>query len=251
MLIQSLVAAVAAVALVVIAAFAFKKYGKHDDEPSGPTAGHAGAMLSALFLLVFSIAVIVPWTTADSARQNTYAEAQSLSEAYWAAGSLPASDGQVIRYGIADYARFVADKEWPEMADGKLSEAGWHKLDAVRVAVRNMKFKDDDTKTVRDNVNERIREVYAARQQRTVDAGASLPTGVLVFTVITGLVMVIFPFLAGARPRGMAMAPLVVMAILLCICISAVFNIDHTFSGGLAVGPDAFTSALRGFARIP
>jgi hypothetical protein len=251
-LIQSLLAACAAVALVVIAALAFKRYGRHDDdEPGGPTVGHAGAMLSALFLLVFSIAIIVPWTTVDAARQNTYAEAQSLSEAYWAAGGLPAAERQVIRTGITDYVRFVAGQEWSRMGSGKLSEDGWKKLDAVRVALRGMRFTDDDTKAVRDNVGERIREVYAARQQRTVDARASLPSGVLVFTVITGLVMIIFPFLAGARPRGMAMAPLVVMAIMLCVCIYTVFHIDHTFTGGLAVGPDAFTSALQGFARIP
>jgi multisubunit Na+/H+ antiporter MnhB subunit len=251
MLIQSLLAAIAAVALVMIAAFAFKKYGKQDDEPSGPTVGHAGAMLSALFLLVLSIAIIVPWTTVDAARQNTYAETQSLSEAYWAAGSLPAVNRQMVRDGLTDYVRFVADTEWPDMAHGRLSEVGWRKLDAIRVAVRNMQFNDDSTKAVRDNVSERLREVYAARQQRTVDARTSLPTGVLVFTVITGLIMIIFPFLAGARPRGMAMAPLVVMAVMLCVCIYTVFDIDHTFTGALAVGPDAFTAALQGFTRIP
>jgi hypothetical protein len=251
MLIQSVLAACAAVALVAIAAFAFKKFGKHDEEPDGPTVGHAGAMLSALFLLVFSIAIIVPWTTADSARQNTYAEAQALSEAYWAAGSLPAADSQVIRNGITDYVRFVSGQEWHLMAKGRLSDTGWRKLDAIRLALRTMQFKDDDTKAVRDNVSERLREAYAARQERTVDASAKLPTGVLVFTVITGLVMVIFPFLAGARPRGMAMAPLVVMAMMLCICVYTVFNIDHTFSGALGVGPQAFTSAQQGLARIP
>jgi predicted secreted Zn-dependent protease len=250
-LIQILLAGCVAVAVVVTAVFTFKKFGKHDDEPDGPTVGHAGAMLSALFLLVFSIAVIVPWTTADAARQNTYAEAEALSEAYWAAGSLPVADRQVIRDGITDYLRFVTGQEWREMAHGRLDDAGWRKLDAIRVALRAMRFTDDDTKAARDNVGERLREVYAARQQRTVDASTRLPTGVLVFTVITGLIMIIFPFLAGARPRGMAMAPLVLMAVLLCICVYLVFGIDHTFSGGLAVGPDAFTSALRGLTRIP
>lgn len=251
MLFQSLVAALAAVALVVITAFALSKYGKRDDEPGGLTVGHAGGMLSALFLLVFSIGVIVPWSTVDSARQNTYAEVQSLSEAYWAAGSLPTAERQLVRSGITDYARFVAGTEWREMADGRLSDVGWQKLDALRLALRNMQFKDDDTKAVRDSVIERIREVYTARRQRTVDAGASLPAGVLIFTTLTGVILIIFPFLAGARPRGMAVVPLGVMAVLLCICIYTVFAINHTFTGALGVGPGAFTSVLQGFSRIP
>ncbi|MCW2914787.1 MAG: hypothetical protein JWN52_2855 [Actinomycetia bacterium] len=251
MLINSLLAALAAVALVVIAVFAFKKYGKHDDEPSGPTAGHAGAMLSSLFLLVFAIAVIVPWATADTARHDTYTEAQSLNEAYWAAGPLSVADRRMVRDGLTDYVRFVVGTEWSRMADGKLSDAGWQKLDALRFALRDMQANDDNTKAARDDVRERIREVYAARRQRSIDAGASLPTGLLIFTAFTGLIMIIFPFMAGARPRGMAMVPLVVMAVLLCVCIYTVFNINHTFAGALAVGPDAFTSVLQGFARIP
>ena len=63
--------------------------GSDDRDPGGPSGGHAGAMLSALFLLVFAIAIIVPWTTADTARQNTYAESQAAVETYWAAAGLP------------------------------------------------------------------------------------------------------------------------------------------------------------------
>ncbi len=55
-----------------------------DPDPDGPTAAHTGAMLSALFLLAFAIAIVVPWTTADAARSNTYAESHAVSEAYWA-----------------------------------------------------------------------------------------------------------------------------------------------------------------------
>jgi hypothetical protein len=251
MLIQSLLAALTAVALVVIAVFAFKKYGKHDDEPGGTTVGHAGAMLSSLFLLVFAIAVIVPWATADTARHNTYTEAQSLNEAYWAADPLPVADRLMVRDGLTDYVRFVADKEWPQMADGKLSDVGWQKLDTLRFALRNMQFKDDDSKAARDDVRERIREVYAARRQRTIDAEASLPTGLLIFTAFTGIIMIIFPFMAGARPRGWALVPLVAMAVLLCVGIYTVFGMNHAFAGALAVGPDAFTSVLQGFDRIP
>src|SRR3954454_7805394 len=83
-----------------------------DGAPDGPTASHAGAIISALFLLIFAISVIVPWTVADSARQNTYAEANALVEASWVAGGLPAADAASTRAALRGYAQFVADDEW-------------------------------------------------------------------------------------------------------------------------------------------
>jgi hypothetical protein len=42
--------------------------------------------------MVFAIGLIVPWTANDSARQNTYAEAQAIVEAFWQADRLPAPE---------------------------------------------------------------------------------------------------------------------------------------------------------------
>jgi hypothetical protein len=251
MLFESVLAALAAVALVFVGAVAFKKYGKDDDEPDGATASHAGAMLSALFLLIFAIAIIVPWTAADDARKNTYAEAQSLTEAYWGAKDLPGPAAQQTRTAIADYMHYVVSTEWPYMArHSRITDAGWAKLDTLRNQLGALDLKTDDLKSARDDVVSNLKDVYADRRQRGFDAGSGLPTGVLLFTVLTGIVMILFPFLAGARPRGMTWVPLVVMSALLGISVYLVFDINHVFSGALSVGPEAFDTALQEFARI-
>jgi hypothetical protein len=245
-----ILAALAAVLAVAIAALTFKRFAKDDDEPGGTTAGHAGAMLSALFLLVFAIAVIVPWTVADSAQQNTYAEARSLTEAYWETGDLPPEAKQETRSRISAYTNFVVNREWRSMGDGKLDDEGWKQLDALRVSLNGLELKNKDQSAARDNIVERVKETYAFRRQRGVDAQSSLPAGISILTVLTAVIIIIFPFLAGARPRGMTLLPLLVMSALLGISVYLVFNIEQPFTGGLAVGPDAFTSALREFTRI-
>ncbi|MFD2352725.1 hypothetical protein ACFSTC_30725 [Nonomuraea ferruginea] len=62
-------------------------------------------MLSALFLLVFAIAVIVPWTTADAARQNTQVESRAVADAYW--GRRRAA----VRHGGADPHRVAGVRD--------------------------------------------------------------------------------------------------------------------------------------------
>src|SRR3954469_10677246 len=119
----SILMAVVAGGVGAIAALLFRTLGHDTDDrkPDGATAGHAGSMLSALFLLAFAIAIVVPWTTADSARENTYAESQAIVDAYWSTAALPTPINRQVQTELRDYVRFVLDREWRMMAGGRLS----------------------------------------------------------------------------------------------------------------------------------
>ncbi|MBO3746849.1 DUF4239 domain-containing protein [Streptosporangiaceae bacterium NEAU-GS5] len=246
-MLPSAVSALAAVGVVAIAAFLFRRRGDDDRDAGGPSAGHAGAMLSALFLLVFAIAIIVPWTTADSARQNTYAESQAAVESYWAAAALPTTAVTAVRTELRDYMSYVLVKEWPMMAEGRMSADATTRLNTLRAQVAQLDAPDDAKSPMLDQLG----ALSAARRQRAADAGATPPPGLMGLTVLTGLVILVFPFLAGARPRGHTLLPLLVMAGLLGVGIYLTYDISHVFAGSLAVQPDAFRAALLEFQHIP
>jgi hypothetical protein len=244
-----ILAVVAAVGVVVTAAALFRRFGRGSDdaEPDGATAGHAGSVLSALFLLVFAIAIVVPWTTADSARENTNGESRALVEAYWAASALPAPEGRDVQSDLRGYNDLVLGREWGLMEKGHLSAEGWTRLNALRARVLALPAANDD----RTAVLEQIQALSAARGQRAMDAQKTTPVGLLYMTVLAGLVVLILPFLAGARPRGMTIVPLGVMAAMLAVGVFLAFDISHVFSGSLRVKPDAYTSARQQFQQIP
>ncbi|GAA4594539.1 hypothetical protein GCM10023194_61710 [Planotetraspora phitsanulokensis] len=243
-------AVVAAVGLVAASAFLFRRLarGKTGDETS---SGHAGAMVSSLFLLVFAIAIVVPWTTVDSARQNTYTESQAAVETYWSAASLPAPAGAEVQAGLRDYVGFVLDNEWPLMASGRLSPEGSWRLDSLRTQVAALNVTDEDARGAKGAALDRLADLSAARRQRAADAKAAPPAGVMVLTILTGAVVLVFPFLAGARPRGLALVPMLAMAMMLGVGVYLAWDISRVFTGGLAVTPDAFSAALQEFQRIP
>ncbi|SDI40834.1 DUF4239 domain-containing protein [Nonomuraea jiangxiensis] len=247
--ILSILAAVGGVALAALV-FSKVKRASDDRDPGGPSAGHAGSMLSAMFLLVFAIAIIVPWTTADAARLNTQTESQSAIDAYWAAGDLPGTAPLEVRAALRDYVTFVIRDEWPFMAEGRMHPVGAAKVDALRGRVDALQVRGDTQEDAKDAVLEHIRAVSAARAQRTADAAATPPAGLLHLTVLTAVVVILFPFLAGARPRGPALAPLVAMAGLLGFGVFLTWDISRAFAGPLAVGPEAFRGAMQEFARI-
>jgi len=248
-----ILAVVAAVGVVVIAAFLFRKSGRgtDDGEPGGATAGHAGSMLSALFLLVFAIAIVVPWTTADSARQNAYTESRALVEAYWAASALPAPEGRDVQADLRGYTDYLVGSEWRLMKKGRLGAEGDARLNALRTKVGALPATTDDQKDDRTAVLEQIQALSTARGQRGMDAGATPPVGLLYMAVLTGLVVMLFPFLAGARPRAMTLVPMCVMAAMLGAGIFLAFDIAHVFTGALRVKPDAYVAAQHQFQQIP
>lgn len=246
-------AVVAAVGVVVLAATLFRRFrrGADDGDPGGTTASHAGSMLSALFLLVFAIAVVVPWTTADSARQNAYTESRALVEAYWAASALPPPEGQEVQTGLKDYTDLVVGPEWRLMKKGRLTEEGTERLNTLRNRVLSFPATTDDQKDDRAAVLEQLQALDAARGQRALDAKARPPIGLLWMAVVTGLIVMVFPFLAGARPSGVTVVPLALMAALLGFGLYLAFDISHTFTGALRVRPDAYTAAQHEFQQIP
>jgi len=242
----------AAMGVVAIAALAFRLAGKGRDDRAadGPSAGHAGAMLSALFLLVFAIAIIVPWTTADAARQNTHAESQAAIDAYWASAELPVEMVAPVRAALRDYVTLVVRDEWPVMERGRMDPLGSARLDALRAKVSALEPGTEDQEEARAAVLEHIATIAGSRAQRAADAAATPPDGLLFLTVLTGLVVIVFPFLAGARPRGAALLPLAAMAAMLGFGVYLTWDISRAFGGPLAVGPEAFNGALQEFARI-
>ncbi|WP_043620291.1 DUF4239 domain-containing protein [Nonomuraea candida] len=245
----SILAAVGAVGLTALVFRRVKRAGE-DRDPNGPSAAHAGAMLSAMFLLVFAIAIIVPWTTADAARLNTHAESQAAVDAYWAASGLPGSAPEEVRRSLRDYVSFVVKEEWPLMAEGKMHPVGAERMDDLRSRVNALQPRGDEEEDAKASVLEQMSAISTARAQRTADAAAAPPAGLLHLTILTGALVIVFPFLAGARPRGLAMLPLVATAGLLGFGIYLSWDISRAFAGPLAVGPDAFRGALDEFARI-
>jgi hypothetical protein len=244
-----ILSAAAAVGVVIASAWTFRRI-PGDGPLEGETPGHAGSMLSALFLVAFAIAIVVPWSTADSARQNTYAESRAAVEASWSAAGLPVAEAGPLQAQLRDYVQFVLDKEWPLMAKGKLSQDGWSRLQKIRTEVTGLSVTSDDARDRRNDVLEQLRTLSAARTQRAADAEAGPPPGLHILTILTGLAVIVFPFMAGERPPTRTLVPLAVMAGLLGIGVYLAFDISHVFAGGLAVGPDAFDTALQQIQRL-
>jgi hypothetical protein len=117
--------------------------------------------------MVFAIGLIVPWTANDSARQNTYAEAQAIVEAFWQADRLPAPEAATVHNDLLNYTKFVINDEWPVMAKGELSQQGWTMLDRMRGSLMSLDYASTFSADADTAVLNQVSDIYAARRPGT------------------------------------------------------------------------------------
>src|SRR5690606_24339991 len=113
-----------------------------------------------------------------------------------------------------------------------LDERGWTRLDDLRRHAMAVEPGDEELKEAREGLLGHLGEIAAARRQRAMDARTTPPAGLYAVTIVTGVaVVLLLPFMAGARPRGMTLVPLSLMAALLAAGTYMAIGIAQVFSG--------------------
>jgi hypothetical protein len=213
-------------------------------EPEDVTIGFLGPSLAALYLLVLAVALATEWQTIGDASQAAGNEATAVRELYWSTAGLPASSGAVLRRDILNYAEAVVHHDWPQMRRNNVDDVTSSMLADMNSYVLHLAPSGAAAPAVQLDAITQISSAESAREQRITDAGIRLPTGLLAGVIATSVVVALFPFAGGLRTAGPGLILAAVQAALVAVGIVVVFQLNHPYSGPLAVGPDAMTSVV-------
>jgi hypothetical protein len=214
-------------------------------EPEDVTIGFLGPSLAALYLLVLALSVAAEWGTISDAHQGATTEASALHQLYWSAAGLPPVDATVLENEVKAYATAVVHHDWPQMAKGRLDDETEDMLGAMKATVLKVNPPNAAASAAQEDALNQISTLAAVRAQREDDAGVKLPSGLLAGVIATSLVVALFPFAVGIRP----MLPSIILAsmqtALVAIGIVVIFQLDHAYSGPLAVQPDPMVAFIH------
>jgi hypothetical protein len=213
-------------------------------EPEDVTIGFLGPSLAALYLLVLAVALATEWQTIGDASQAAGNEATAIHELYWAADGLPSGPAAVIRKDTVAYANAVISHDWPQMQRGDVDDETTRMLAGMNTYVLRLNPSDASASAVQLDAISQIGNAENAREDRVADSTARLPLGLLAAVIVTSLVVAVFPFAGGLRTRGAGLALAAVQAALVTVGIVVVFQLNHPYSGPLAVGPVSMQSVL-------
>jgi hypothetical protein len=214
-------------------------------EPEDVTIGFLGPSLAALYLLVLALSVAAEWGTISDAHQGATTEASALHQLYWSAAGLPPANAAVLENEVKAYASAVVNHDWPEMSQGKLDDETEDMLGTMKATVLRVNPPNAAASAAQTDALNQIGTLAAVRAQREDDVGVKLPSGLLAGVIATSVVVALFPFAVGIRPMLQSIILASMQAALVAIGIVVIFQLDHAYSGPLAVRPEPMVALIQ------
>jgi Protein of unknown function (DUF4239) len=215
-------------------------------------AGFIYAVLGVIYAVLLALVVIAVWEEFGRASVTVESEANALAEIAWLAYALPEPEGQHLQELCRSYAEEVVEKEWPLMEQGKTplmestqeTPSGWVIIDDIRASLEGYEPRTEAEQALYAEGLDQVQRLADARRTRLVQAEEGLPIVLWVVLVAGGLVTVGFAFLFGLENTWAHSLMVASLAAVITLALFTIGAMEHPFSGGARVGPDAFELVL-------
>ena len=210
-------------------------------------AGFIYAVLGVVYAVLLALVVIAVWEEFDAAKDTTEQEANALAEIFWLAHQLPEAEGRHVQELARSYAEEVVEEEWPLMEQGQASPRGWVLIDDIRATLQGYEPHTVADQELYSEGLDQVQRLADARRMRLVAAQESIPTVLWVVLVFGGVAAVGFTYLFGMDNTWAHRLMVVSLAGVIALVVFTIGAMEHPFSGGARVGPEAFELILDRF----
>jgi Protein of unknown function (DUF4239) len=215
-------------------------------------AGFIYAVLGVIYAVLLALVVIAVWEDFGRARDTVETEANALAEIAWLAHALPEPEGRELQELCRSYAEEVVNVGWPLMEQGETpslersqeSSRGWVLIDDIRATIQGYEPRTAAEEQLYAEGLDQVQRLADGRRDRLVQAEEGLPTVLWVVLIVAGIVVVGFAFLFGLENTGTHALMVVALAGVIALVLFTIAAMEHPFSGGARVGPDAFELVL-------
>ena len=215
---------------------------RHND-----VAGFIYAVVGIVYAVLLALVVIAVWEEHEAAKATVHSEANELADIFWLAHRFPEPEGLQIQELARSYARVVVDEEWPLMEQSRSSPRAWVLLDEMQRSVQDLEVRTRADQVLFDRGLEQVQQLADSRRIRLVEANEGLPASLWVVLIVGGIVTVGFTYLFGLEHTGAHALMVASLAGVIALVLFTIAALDHPFSGGARVGPEAFELVLNRF----
>src|SRR5919112_1619147 len=218
-------------------------------------AGFIYAVMGVIYAVLLALVVIATWEEFGRARITVETEANALAEIFWLAHRLPEPEGRELQELCRSYAEEVVHVGWPLMEQGRtpsmqLSQDAslpWVLVDDIRATLQKVEPTTLAGQELYAEGLDQVQRLADARRMRLVMAEEGLPTVLWVVLIVGGIVVVGFAYLFGLENTGTHALMVGSLAGVIALVLYTIASMDHPFSGGARVGPEAFELVLERF----
>jgi hypothetical protein len=223
---------------------------RHND-----VAGFIYAALGVIYAVLIALVVIAVWEEYDAASVTVEQEANALAEIAWLAHRLPEPEGTHIQELAQSYAEEVIHKEWPLMEQGQAplmtqveqTPTGWTLIDDIRASLQEVETRNPAEEQLYAEGLDQVQRLGDARRMRLVAAEEGIPGVLWSVLIFGGVAAISFTFLFGLENTWAHRLMVVTLAAVIGLVLFTIGAMEHPFSGGARIGPEAFDLVLERF----
>ena len=218
-------------------------------------AGFIYAALGVIYAVLLALVVIAVWEEYGAASETVEQESNATAEIFWLAHRLPEPEGSHIQELARSYAEEVTHEEWPLMEQGEAplmtqtrgTPVGWTLIDEIRANLQEFQPHTKAEEQIYAEGLDQVQRLADARRMRLVAAEEGVPAVLWAVLVFGGIAAVGFTYLFGLESTWAHRLMVVTLAAVIGLVLFTVGALEHPFSGGARIGPEAFDLILERF----
>ncbi len=224
-------------------------------QPHNDVAGFIYAALGVIYAVLLALVVIAVWEEYDAAKETVEQEANALAEIFWLGHRLPEPEGTHLQELARSYAEEVVHKEWPLMEQGQAplmtqveqTPTGWTLIDDIRANLQEFQPRTQADEQLYAEGLDQIQRLGDARRMRLVAAEEGVPAVLWSVLIFGGIAAVSFTYLFGLENTWAHRLMVLTLAAVIGLVLFTIGAMEHPFSGGARIGPEAFDLVLERF----
>jgi hypothetical protein len=214
----------------------------HRQHPRTPEqAAYFGTQIWLVYSLVLSLVAVGAWSEYQGASEKVSREVSTLEVIQRRAELYPEPTRTELDTAVRDYARAVAEGEWPQQRAGRHPSAAKHKFSRIHGILNTF----EPERLSRQMMHaETLREASAASEARRARVHAShnsLP-GVVWVAMLVGAVLALSgaTFFVHVDHRGLRVVLIGIMAAFVGLVVFTTAALDHPFEGEVTPSEEGF-----------
>ena len=211
---------------------------------------HFSTLNRTLFSFILALSIVSAGTSLSKAADEVSSEGASLVNLYWATRPLAETPRAQVRELTRQYTVVVINEEWPAMAVGGTSPRAQELYDDLRRVLQDTAGDSKQEQTFARDSLVALREVGDARRARMLAVSQEVPDYLWIGLILSAILLVMTSALQIQALTWPGIVGIGGLALLLSGVLTLLSAMNHPFSGGIHVEPDALKFALHRFTVI-
>lgn len=211
-------------------------------------AGFVFAVVGVIYAVLLAFLAVGAWERLRVAEEQTYEEAARLAVVYRKCDMFP--QNHLLRGELRAYVEELIQRDWPMMERGEQDERALVMGENIAFQLRRLPLQTIAEQNVHAAMTASMDEALIKRDTR--ESVARTGIGIFLWAIlIAGAVVTIgFSYLFAYRSTWLLVAIVGGLGAMVGLILYLIAAVDHPFSGGIRVGPEAFENVLRVFTII-